>query len=456
MTQHEPGDVLARRYVLLERIASGGTSVLWRARDSALERLVAVKVLQEERELARREARTTARLEHPDAIEVYDYGETVTARGRVAAYVVMRLLDGVPLAERLSAGPLPWREAAATAARIARVLEAAHRQGIVHRDVSAENVLLTGSGPKLLDFGIAAPIGDPDDQRGTPPYVSPERLAGAPVHPAVDVYALGVLLYEMFTGAPPYPETTWEELEGARRTRPRPRPAAVPGELAALCARCLDPSPARRPTAGDVALRVADALRRAEARRRLRYGLAVLALAPVAGTVLWLGPRAAEQASLGPRAAEQAPLGTRAPEQAPPDTRAPEQAPPDTRAPEQAHLMPTGPASAVAEPQPQETAADLPVAAPLVSSSPRYSFAAHPLPHALDRFHDELSAGAAAGRIRADAALDLRQTMAHVTSPDGVAEVRRKLGDRLREGAVEPGLRGDLDALLAEIAAALR
>ncbi|WP_345022584.1 serine/threonine-protein kinase, partial [Nonomuraea roseoviolacea] len=257
MTQHEPGDVLARRYVLLERIASGGTSVLWRARDSALERLVAVKVLQEERELARREARTTARLEHPDAIEVYDYGETVTARGRVAAYVVMRLLDGVPLAERLSAGPLPWREAAATAARIARVLEAAHRQGIVHRDVSAENVLLTGSGPKLLDFGIAAPIGDPDDQRGTPPYVSPERLAGAPVHPAVDVYALGVLLYEMFTGAPPYPETTWEELEGARRTRPCPRPAGVPGELAALCARCLDPSPARRPTAGDVALRLA-------------------------------------------------------------------------------------------------------------------------------------------------------------------------------------------------------
>ncbi|MBN6051973.1 serine/threonine protein kinase, partial [Nonomuraea sp. RK-328] len=415
VNQHEPGDVLARRYVLLERIASGGTSVLWRARDIALERLVAVKVLQEERELARREARTTARLEHPDAIEVYDYGETVTARGRVAAYVVMRLLDGVPLAERLSAGPLPWREAAATAARIARVLEAAHRQGIVHRDVSAENVLLTGSGPKLLDFGIAAPIGDPDDQRGTPPYVSPERLAGAPVHPAVDVYALGVLLFEMFTGAPPYPETTWEELELARRTRPCPRPAGVPGEVAVLCMRCLDPSPARRPAAGEVARRLAAALRRSAARRRLRCGLAVLALAPVAGTVLWLGPRAAEQA---PR-------------------------------------VPAAPPSAVAEPQPQETAADLPAAAPLVSSSPRYSFAARPLPHALDRFHDELSAGAAAGRIRADAALDLRQTLAHVTSRGGVDEVRRKLGDRGREGAVEPGLCGDLDALLAEIAAAL-
>ncbi|MEV0198528.1 serine/threonine-protein kinase [Nonomuraea sp. NPDC050691] len=415
MNQHEPGDVLARRYVLLERIASGGTSVLWRARDTALERLVAVKVLQEERELARREARTTARLEHPDAIEVYDYGETVTARGRVAAYVVMRLLDGVSLAERLAAGPLPWREAAATAARIARVLEAAHRQGIVHRDVSAENVLLTGSGPKLLDFGIAAPIGDPDDQRGTPPYVSPERLAVAPVHPAVDVYALGVLMFEMFTGAPPYPETTWEELERARRTRPCPRPAGVPGELAALCQRCLDPSPARRPTAGDVAVRLVAALRRSATRRRLRYGLAVLALVPVAGTVLWLGPRAAEQA---PR-------------------------------------VPPAPPSAVAEPQPQETTADLPAAAPLVSSSPRYSFAARPLPHALDRFRDELNAGAATGRIRADAALDLRQTLAHVTSRGGIAEVRRKLGDRLREGAVEPGLRGDLDALLVEIAAAL-
>ncbi|MEV0146270.1 MULTISPECIES: serine/threonine-protein kinase [unclassified Nonomuraea] len=422
MNQHEPGDVLARRYVLLERIASGGTSVLWRARDASLERLVAVKVLQDERELARREARTTARLEHPDAIEIYDYGETVTAQGRVAAYVVMRLLDGVPVAERLSAGPLPWQEAAATAARIARVLESAHRQGIVHRDVSAENVLLTGSGPKLLDFGIAAPAGDPDDQRGTPPYVAPERLAGVPVHPAVDVYALGVLFFEMVTGAPPYPERTWEELETARRSRPCPRPAGVPGELGLLCRRCLDPSPARRPTAGEVADQLTAALRRSAARRRLRYGLAVLALAPVAGTVLWLGPRAAEQ---------------------------------ETR-------VPSGPPSVVAEPQPPETRADLPAAAPLVStlplvsSSPRFTFAARPLPHALGRFHDELAAGAAAGRIRPDVALDLRQTLAHVTSRGGVAEVRRKLGDRLREGAVEPGLRGDLDALLAEIAAAFR
>jgi serine/threonine-protein kinase len=420
--QHEPGDVLARRYVLLDRIASGGTSVLWRARDRALERLVAVKVLQEERELARKEARTTARLAHPDAIEVYDYGETVTAHGRVAAFVVLRLLDGVPLAERLAGGRLPWREAAVTAARLARVLEAAHRQGIVHRDVSAENVLLTGSGPKLLDFGIAAPAGDPDDQRGTPPYVSPERLAGALVHPAADVYALGALLYQMLTGSLPYPETTWEELERARRTGPCPRPEGVPHELAALCRRCLDPAPWWRPEAGQVAEELARTLARHQVRREVRRAASLAALVAFGGLVLWPGLPVP-----GPGGPFPAPSGP----------------------------VVTGPSPAVSGPQPQGTAADLPAAAPLASPSARYTLAVSP-PRALDRFHAELEAGTASGRIRPDVALDLRQTLAHAASPREVAEVRRKLGDRLREKALEPGLGGELDALLTEIAASYR
>ncbi|GII61567.1 hypothetical protein Skr01_16520 [Sphaerisporangium krabiense] len=226
------GDVLTRRYRLVERIASGGTSAIWRAFDQSLHRTVAIKVLDGDHGAIRREARATARLLHHDAIEVYDYGETTTAAGRPAAYVVMRLLDGRALSERIAEGPLPWREAAAVGVRVARVLEAAHRRGIVHRDVTAENVLLTPEGAKLLDFGLAAFVGElaGSGVPGTPPYAAPERLTAGGVHPAVDVYALGVLLCEMLTGAP-----------------------EVPPELAALCAACVAGNPAERPAAGHAA-----------------------------------------------------------------------------------------------------------------------------------------------------------------------------------------------------------
>lgn len=260
MPRLEPGDLLARRYLLLEPLASGGMSVIWRAFDQSLSRMVAVKVHSAslrnglgERDRVRHEARVTARLVHQDAIEIYDYGEAVTARGEVAAYVVMRLLDGVPLAARIAEGRLPWAEAAAITARMAAVLAQAHACGLVHRDVTAENVMLTPDGPKLLDFGIAAYVGDADDGHGTPPYVAPERLIGAPAHPAADVYTLGVLLYAMLTGATPYQETTWEELQAARRMGPPPRPAGAPRRVAALCQRCLSPEPERRPSARQVA-----------------------------------------------------------------------------------------------------------------------------------------------------------------------------------------------------------
>nr|BFE86014.1 hypothetical protein GCM10020093_086150 [Planobispora longispora] len=109
---------------------------------------------------------------------------------------------------------------------MATVLAAAHERGIVHRDVTAENVLLTSDGAKLLDFGIAALAGEEDDEQasesGTPPYVAPERLIRTGAHPASDVYSLGVLLFEMLTGGTPYPEQTWEEIEQAQREGRRP------------------------------------------------------------------------------------------------------------------------------------------------------------------------------------------------------------------------------------------
>ncbi|NUT41903.1 MAG: serine/threonine protein kinase, partial [Thermoactinospora sp.] len=256
----EAGSLLARRYLLLEPLAEGGMSVIWRAFDQSLSRLVAVKVHSlplrggpEARDRTRSEARVTAHIGHPGVVDVYDYGESITSQGDIAAYVVMRLLDGVPLAERICDGPIPWEEAVEIGRRMALVLQATHELGVVHMDVSAENVLLTPDGPKLLDFGIAARVGDPDHGSGTPPFVAPERIGAAPAHPAVDVYALGVLLYAMLTGTTPYPETTWEELQEVRRTGKPPRPAGAPWALARLVRRCLATDPAARPSAAEVA-----------------------------------------------------------------------------------------------------------------------------------------------------------------------------------------------------------
>src|SRR4051812_33579127 len=142
------GDILARRYILKQPVGTGGMSVDWRAWDATLERTVAIKVVDGpiasdggQRDRIRREARAAARIEHANAIGVYDYGETVTPRGRIAAYVVMQLLDGASLAARLADGPLPWPGAVAVATTVADVLHAAHRRGVVHRDVTPENVI---------------------------------------------------------------------------------------------------------------------------------------------------------------------------------------------------------------------------------------------------------------------------------------------------------------------------
>ncbi|GGM65141.1 protein kinase [Dactylosporangium sucinum] len=289
--QLREGDVLARRYILKEPVGTGGMSVVWRAWDSTLERTVAVKVLDGpigtdggHRDRIRREARAAARIEHPNAIGVYDYGETVTPRGRIAAYVVMQLLDGASLASRLVEGPLPWQEALLVASTVAEVLNAAHRRGVVHRDVTPENVMLTTDGVKLLDFGIAAEEGQREEVTfGTPPYVAPERLVGAPATGATDVYALGVLLYEMLTGATPYPAATWEELERALADGYYP-PLAVPGlpaRVAAICHRCLSASPRDRPTAAEVAATLNPPLQSMRRRRWLAAVSATLASAVV-------------------------------------------------------------------------------------------------------------------------------------------------------------------------------
>ncbi|WP_433387403.1 protein kinase domain-containing protein [Micromonospora sp. KLBMP9576] len=270
-----PGRLLARRYRLIDQIGAGGMSVIWRARDEVLDRVVALKVLAPSlaadarfRDMVRAEARAAAQLVHPHVTSVHDYGETVAPDGSITSFVVMELLAGEVLEVRLTEGPLPWAEAVGIGAQVADALAAAHRLGIVHRDITPANVMMTRAGVKVLDFGIASRIGAPDEDEdgetfGTPAYVAPERLDGAPTQPATDVYSLGVLLYEALTGQVPYPADTWEQLSEALAGDEPPPLADWPGlppEVARTCRRCLARDPRERPTARQVATVLRDQL----------------------------------------------------------------------------------------------------------------------------------------------------------------------------------------------------
>ncbi|MTK02238.1 serine/threonine-protein kinase [Micromonospora sp. CP22] len=274
MSPFTPSLRLHDRYVLHDRIGLGGMSEVWRADDEVLGRPVAVKMLAgtfavdpDLRATLRREARAAARLTHPHVTQVYDYGEAALAGGSVVPYLVMELVDGQSLADRLAEGPLPWRPALRMAAEVAAALAAAHRLGVVHRDIKPGNVMLTDNGAKVLDFGIAALAGAPTPGgrpasgilMGTPAYVAPERLSAAPPHPASDVYALGALLYRTVTGDVPLPVRDWSDAVRVHADRPSvapPRAPGLPDDLAELVLACLDPDPERRPTAGRLATRL--------------------------------------------------------------------------------------------------------------------------------------------------------------------------------------------------------
>jgi hypothetical protein len=256
--------LLAGRYRLLERLGSGGMSAVYRAYDEVLERDVAVKVLVASDSNARRriraEAKAAARLSHPHVTNVYDFGES-SLDGVQVPFVVLELLNGDTLERRLVAGPLPPRAALRVCAEVASAIEAAHAQGLVHRDVKPGNVMLTPTGAKVLDFGIAAAAGDSEidfDGRllGTPAYLAPERLAAGEVLPASDVYALGLLLHRTLTGRLPWAaETQTGMLRAHVHVEPDPLPEIdrVPAEVHRLYHWCLARNPDDRPPAAEVA-----------------------------------------------------------------------------------------------------------------------------------------------------------------------------------------------------------
>lgn len=239
-----PGSVVGR-FELVRELGRGGFGVVWEARDRELPRAVAFKAVRggehpdvrQERLL--REAEAAARLSHPNIVTLYDVG-----RGPQGPYLILELLRGGTLAQRLRQGPMPVREALRVAVDMAKGLAHAHAQGVVHRDVKPGNVFLCEDGQvKLLDLGMAHAFGHRTFAGGTPSYMAPEQWRGAPEDERTDVFAQGVVLFETLTGEVPFPG----EL-AARGPEPAPLldlPAA-PG-LAELLARMLAKDPVARP-----------------------------------------------------------------------------------------------------------------------------------------------------------------------------------------------------------------
>ena len=267
--------LLGERYRLVEQLGAGGMSVVWRGYDEVLGRQVAVKVLASRlatdkafRHRIRVEAQAAARLCHPNITNVYDYGESVQV-GLTVPYVVMELVDGGPLSGRLGRdGQLPWREALTIGAEVASALATAHARGVVHRDVTPGNVMLTPTGVKVVDFGISALVGESDKGPdgtllGTPAYLAPERLDNGHVSPATDVYAVGLLLYRMLTGRLPWQASTTTQMLRAHMYRdpdPMPPVPGLPGQVAELVQRCLAKRPEDRPLTTEVARTLAEAV----------------------------------------------------------------------------------------------------------------------------------------------------------------------------------------------------
>jgi eukaryotic-like serine/threonine-protein kinase len=267
--------ILGGRYRLVQRIGVGGMSQVWRGYDDVLARPVAVKLLTGpvpdeagRDELVRTEARAAARLAHPNVAAVYDLGIPPFLGPGQEPYIVLELVEGATLADHLARGALDWHIGVRVCAEVAAALAAAHGLGIVHRDVKPGNVMLTPSGAKVLDFGIATWTGRPDRLPdgyvvGTPAYLAPERLHGAPATPATDMYALGVLLYQCLTGRLPWPAATTAELLYAERDRVPDALPPIDGldpEVADLCERCLHEDPEERPSSVTAALVLAEAV----------------------------------------------------------------------------------------------------------------------------------------------------------------------------------------------------
>jgi cephalosporin-C deacetylase-like acetyl esterase len=260
-----PGEILAARFRILAFIAAGGMGEVYKADDSRLDRIVALKFLpkelgedRESLERFRREAKSASALNHPNICTVHDFGEE---EGR--AFIAMEYLEGETLSARIRRGPLSIDDTLNIAIAVAGALNTAHRKGIVHRDLKPGNIMLTETGPKLLDFGLAKyerPALSSEDTVsvltgdgrivGTLPYMSPEQLLGDEVGARGDIFAFGAVLYEMLTGKRAFERKSKSDTVAAI-DREEPSPVTkivkgVPEELERIIEKCLRKQAAKR------------------------------------------------------------------------------------------------------------------------------------------------------------------------------------------------------------------
>jgi tetratricopeptide (TPR) repeat protein len=247
-------------YEVLGELGRGGMGVVYRARQVALDRVVALKMIraggqagEEERARFRTEAEAVARLQHPHIVQIHEVGE----QGGLA-YFFLEFCPGGSLDKKLAGTLLPPAAAAALVEKLARAMQAAHEKGVLHRDLKPANVLLAEDGtPKITDFGLAKKLGEVGQTQsgaviGTPSYMAPEQAGGKPgaVGPTADVYALGAILYECLTGRPPFrAETPLETLLQVRTAEPVPPGRLVPKvprDLETICLKCLHKEPHKR------------------------------------------------------------------------------------------------------------------------------------------------------------------------------------------------------------------
>ena len=270
------GTLLAGRYRIDEPIAAGGMGEVWRATDEVLGRVVSVKFLHSQYatnetflERMLREARAASAVNHPGVVATYDFGRIQEEGQLPSSYIVMEYVDGPSLSTLLLDGPLSLDQSLMILEQTSAALDAAHRAGVVHRDVKPGNILLTPEGNvKLTDFGIArsedtSTITDSGSIAGTAQYLSPEQAAGEKADDASDFYSLGVVIYSCLTGAVPFVRDSPVAIALAHiQEKPPPLPEHIPAGVSELVMSLLEKEPSDRPASGAVISARAARLRR--------------------------------------------------------------------------------------------------------------------------------------------------------------------------------------------------